>query len=142
MELPLVKECTLEVETRELAQEFALLLKPGDVVALNGNLGSGKTFFVNSICKKFGVNFVSSPTFSIVNEYEGEVKIYHFDFYRIENPLELYDIGFEEYLNDLESIIFIEWAGMIPGVLPNSRYEVNFDFIDQQTRRINIRKYE
>lgn len=142
MELPLTKECTLEVDTKAVASEFAVLLKPGDVITLNGNLGSGKTFFVNSVCEKLGVSYVNSPTFSIVNEYDGNSKIYHFDFYRIENTVELYDIGFEDYLNDLDSIIFIEWAGMIPDVLPNTRYEVNFELDDKHSRKISIVKYE
>ena len=87
-----------EDETIKVATEFGQLLKAADIIALTGDLGTGKTFFVKSILKNFGIEEVTSPTFSIVNTYSGEVQINHFDFYRIKKVVELYDIGFEEYL--------------------------------------------
>ena len=99
-----------EDETKNIALEFSKDLKNGDVVILNGDLGTGKTFFVKEVGKLFGINNVSSPTFALVNEYSGRIKIYHFDFYRIEKSDELFDIGFNDYLNDNEAIIFIEWG--------------------------------
>jgi len=85
MLLPFAKIIRSEEETIKIAGNFARLLKPGDVVILTGNLGSGKTFFVRYAVKQFGIDSVSSPTFAIVNEYDGSMKIYHFDFYRIKN---------------------------------------------------------
>ena len=78
-----------EQETTELANEFSKEISLGDVIVLNGDLGSGKTFFVNKTLLNFEITDVNSPTFAIVNEYEGKVKFYHLDFYRIEKIIEL-----------------------------------------------------
>ncbi len=128
-------------ETFQIAKDFSDELKPGDVVALNGNLGTGKTIFVKGICA--GLNAEQnplSPTFSIINEYNGKYKIYHFDFYRIKDIEELYDIGYEDYFND-ESICLIEWANMFPEILPQERIEVLIDFGENETqRKITVNK--
>lgn len=113
-----------EKEMTELAHRFYKFVRPGSVVALNGNLGAGKTFFVKAFCKTAGVPASSSPTFAIVNSYQGEYPIYHFDFYRIKNSNELHDIGIEEYLADTEAVSFIEWADLFPGVLPKHRINI------------------
>jgi tRNA threonylcarbamoyladenosine biosynthesis protein TsaE len=130
----------LENETVEIANHFASELKPGDVVLLNGKLGSGKTFFVKNVCMNFGIQNVSSPSFSIVNEYEGAYKIFHFDFYRVEKAEELEDIGFDDYLNDSEAIVFIEWAEMFEKMLPRNHYKINFQIITDGKREIKIDK--
>lgn len=130
-----------ESQTGELAREFAKLLVAGDVILLNGDLGSGKTFFVKSVCKEFGLTNVSSPSFAIVNEYHNKMKITHFDFYRIKKVGELYDIGFDDYLN-AEGIMFIEWADMFPEILPSRNYKIEFKFVDNTTREITITKNE
>ncbi len=102
-------------ETLEAGKEFAAGLKRGDVIELKGNLGTGKTQFVKGVCEYFKVkDVVSSPTFIIVNEYKGtddegiDLKIFHFDLYRLKNAGELEVIGFEEYLRD-DCIVLIEW---------------------------------
>lgn len=142
MEIPFNAIVKSENETRKIAEEFSEILHPGDVVALKGNLGAGKTFFVKNACKKFNVNNANSPSFAIVNEYMGAVNIYHFDFYRIKKPVELYDIGFDEYLIQQNSIVFIEWPDLVPEVLPENRYDVQFEFIDDNSRKITITKHE
>ena len=124
MVFPSIHKVFSEDDTEKLALEFSYLLKPGQVIILNGNLGTGKTFFIRSVLKAFNVNGVSSPTFSLVNEYTGKMKFYHFDFYRIEIVKELYDIGFDEYMNDDESIKFVEWGNLFPMVLPHKRIEI------------------
>jgi tRNA threonylcarbamoyladenosine biosynthesis protein TsaE len=128
-------------ETFEIAKDFSSELKPGDIVALIGNLGTGKTIFVKGICA--GLNAEQnplSPTFSIINEYNGKYKIYHFDFYRIKNIEELYDIGYEDYFND-ESICLIEWADMFPEILPKDTIEVKIEFGEiENQRKISIKK--
>ncbi|MGB9665653.1 MAG: tRNA (adenosine(37)-N6)-threonylcarbamoyltransferase complex ATPase subunit type 1 TsaE [Ignavibacteria bacterium] len=81
-----------------------------------------------------------SPTFSIINEYNGIYKIYHFDFYRIKDIEELYDIGYEDYLNE-ESICLIEWANIFTEILPQERFEVLIEFVENETqRKITINK--
>lgn len=131
-----------EEETIKLAQQYASGLTSGDIVVLNGNLGAGKTFFIREAVKFFRVAAVSSPTFALVNEYEGEKKIYHFDFYRINRLEELYDIGFEDYLNDEESVIFIEWGNLFPEILPRKRKEINITAGEEQQRTFEFKEYE
>ena len=140
MELPFEIIVNSTDETKELATRFASQLKPGDIVAFVGNLGTGKTFFIKKIAKRFGVDEVTSPTFSIVNTYDGNVKINHFDFYRIKKEGELYDIGFEEYLNDSSAITFIEWADMFEEILPQNIYRVEILYQGESKRKIKISK--
>ena len=131
-----------ENDTIELTRKFSEIIDAGDIVALSGDLGSGKTFFVKNICRFFNIETVSSPTFAIVNEYSGLKKIYHFDFYRINRPNELFEIGFQDYLNDESAIIFIEWADLFKELLPKRFYEVKFAVVDENLRRITIYKHE
>lgn len=104
-----------EKETIAAGRKFADELKRGSLVGLKGNLGTGKTQFVKGICNYFKVqDIVNSPTFILVNEYKGidkdknEIRIYHFDLYRLKTPAELEVIGFNEYI-DTNSIVLIEW---------------------------------
>ncbi|OGU59426.1 MAG: tRNA (adenosine(37)-N6)-threonylcarbamoyltransferase complex ATPase subunit type 1 TsaE [Ignavibacteria bacterium GWF2_33_9] len=105
-----------EEETIHTAEKFAAGLTPGDIVALYGDLGTGKTEFTKGICNYFGVEeIVTSPTFTIVNKYNAKINkkpltIYHIDLYRLEKEAELLEIGFNEYLNDDEAITIIEWS--------------------------------
>lgn len=137
-----------ESETIELGRQFAERLVSGDVVALYGDLGSGKTEFVRGICEYFHVEeIVSSPTFTIMNHYSGElpdaeeVKIYHLDLYRINSKRELQEIGFNECAMSGNSIKLIEWADKANGSLPKRRYSVIFRFQEGEddTRIIEIR---
>lgn len=140
MELPFKTRVYSEGETVMLADQLAGILRSGDIVALNGQLGAGKTFFIKNLLRNFGVDYVSSPTFAIVNEYSGSFYINHFDFYRINKVEELYDIGFEEYLIRENSITLIEWADMLPEMLPSRRLEINFTVNDDFSRDITIKK--
>jgi tRNA threonylcarbamoyladenosine biosynthesis protein TsaE len=135
-------ESKCEKDTCKLAENLALIFKEGDIVALNGNLGSGKTFFVKNLCKNYDIDIVTSPTFALVNEYKGAKKIYHFDFYRINKANELFDLGFEDYLNDESAIILIEWADLFKELLPKRFYEVKFAIVDDNLRRIIVYKHE
>ncbi len=134
-----------EKETVALGKEFASTkLKAGDVVALIGELGSGKTRFIKGICSGLGVTeHVSSPSFTIVNEYASNVcKIFHFDFYRIASTSELKEIGFDDYIYN-EGICVIEWADRIMDLLPPNRYEVLFTLGESETvREIVINKVD
>jgi len=132
-------------QTAKIAAEFAKTLQPGDVVTLNGDLGVGKTAFVQGLAKALGItDYISSPTFTIVNCYEAETPLYHFDVYRIADPEEMYEIGYEEYING-DGICIIEWAELIADILPEERYDVtirkNYD-VDENYREIEIEKKE
>jgi tRNA threonylcarbamoyladenosine biosynthesis protein TsaE len=140
--LPFVKIVEYEDETSLVAEEFFRLLKVGDVVCLNGNLGSGKTLFVKAVCKHYEVDSASSPSFRIVNEYSGKQRLIHLDFYRLKKVEELYDIGFEDYLSFGDSIVFIEWADMFPQILPRKYYQINFSIMNESQREIRINKHE
>ena len=103
-----------ESETKNLGFEFAKTLKDGDIITLDGDLGAGKTVFTKGICEYFNVkDYVTSPTYTIVNEYKGDKDIFHFDIYRITDEEELYNIGFYEYLES-KAIKIVEWAVNIP----------------------------
>lgn len=126
----------LEVFAKELSNYFS----PGDVVVLEGNLGSGKTTLIKNICSEFEINDVNSPSFAIVNEYHGKINIYHFDFYRIKKIEELYDIGFEDYLLDNNSIIFIEWGNLFPEILPQKYFRLFLKLNENNNRKVTITK--
>jgi tRNA threonylcarbamoyladenosine biosynthesis protein TsaE len=135
MKFPFVKTVNDEKGTEELAIKFAKEIHNGQVIVLNGNLGSGKTFFIKKLLQHFGINYVNSPSFAIVNEYEGKIKVYHFDFYRLKNINELYDIGWQDYLNDDEAIIFIEWGELINDALPKKRLEIFITILEGTMRK-------
>ncbi len=115
-----------EKETMQIAREFASHLKGGDVVAFKGGMGMGKTVFVRGCAAPLGIDdVVSSPTFSIVNDYGGKINVYHFDMYRVESWDSLYSTGFFDYLNE-NSILFVEWSENIENVLPENTIFVEF----------------
>lgn len=142
MTFPYSRDIITEDETRKLAKEFTEAVKPGDVIILDGDLGTGKTFFVKAFAECLGISNVSSPTFALVNEYYGEMKLYHFDFYRIEKAAELFDIGINDYLNDSEAVSFIEWGNLFPEVLPGKRIEIIISMKDDYSRNFKFARYE
>ena len=142
MSFPYLRKSTSEDDTILIANEFAEKLQNGMIIVLNGELGIGKTFFIKNVLKKFSVTNSNSPTFAIVNEYYGDKIFYHFDFYRINKESELHDIGIEDYFNDEQSIIFIEWGNLFPQVLPKKRIEINISYINDNEREFNFIEYE
>ncbi|MCW8823996.1 MAG: tRNA (adenosine(37)-N6)-threonylcarbamoyltransferase complex ATPase subunit type 1 TsaE, partial [Ignavibacteriaceae bacterium] len=102
--------------------------------------GAGKTFFIKSALSSLGITEVNSPSFAIVNEYHKDFNIYHFDFYRLKNSSELFDIGWQDYLNDEESLTFIEWGNRLPSVLPSERIEINVEMMDGTEREFRFEK--
>ena len=114
-------------ETMNFASELAKKLNVGDVIVLNGDLGSGKTKFTEGILKYFGLeDEISSPTFTIVNEYNAKnLNIYHFDVYRFSDSSEFYAIGGEDYFS--QGLCIIEWGTIISDALPNEYIEINFE---------------
>jgi tRNA threonylcarbamoyladenosine biosynthesis protein TsaE len=112
-------------ETRIVGASLAPVLLPGDVISLSGDLGAGKTAFVQGVAIALGVETrVTSPSFTIVHEYEGRFPILHLDVYRLNSFQEVIDLGFEEYL-DPEAIVLIEWGEAIAPMLPRRHLEVD-----------------
>ena len=129
-----------ESETAAQGESLARRLKLGDVVAVYGELGSGKTHLIQGICRGLGVrDHVVSPTFTIVNEYvAGALSVYHFDLYRINSLREIVEIGFEEYVEG-EGICLIEWAEKAAPLLPARRYDISMaPGSDVNSRTISI----
>lgn len=131
-----------ENETNQIATEFAESLTVGEKVILNGKLGAGKTFFIKSALKSLGIGNVSSPSFAIVNEYTGKSRFFHFDFYRLKNFSELLDIGWHDYLNDEDSVLFVEWGNLIPEALPSKRIEILINMKNGTSRELNFARHE
>lgn len=125
-------------ETVKAGEILGKLLKKGDVVCLNGDLGAGKTAFTNGIAHALGIKgYITSPTFTIINEYSGQLPLYHFDVYRISDFTEMFEIGFEEYL-DGGGVSVIEWAELIDPVLPSDRVSVTLTRGADDSRDIKI----
>ena len=118
-----------EQETITLGQELAALLRPGDVVALFGELGSGKTTFVRGVCLGLECqDDPSSPTFTLINEYAGKFAIYHFDFYRIRTSDEARELGCHELFSG-SGVCLVEWPERVVDLLPATRFEVHFSHL-------------
>jgi len=126
-------------ETKELAFKLAKKIKGGEVLALYGNLGSGKTTFVQGFVEGFGIkDKVQSPTFVFVRFYGKRPKIVHIDLYRINSLSELADLGLEEFLENKDTISLIEWPEKMEGHLPKKALKIEFKFVSENTRQINI----
>ncbi|MBK7381105.1 MAG: tRNA (adenosine(37)-N6)-threonylcarbamoyltransferase complex ATPase subunit type 1 TsaE [Ignavibacteriales bacterium] len=128
------------METIELAKSYSENISDSEVVVLNGELGSGKTFFIKHLLKCFGVQNVSSPTFAIVNEYTARFNFYHFDFYRINKENELIEIGFNDYLTAENSVVLIEWGSLFPNLLPKKRTEISIRVNEDFSREFEFSK--
>ena len=138
----LKKTSLSEKDTSNIAHTFAGDLREGDVIALSGELGSGKTFFVREIAMAMGYdNIVTSPTFVILNIYDTKITIYHFDLYRIKDETELENIGFSDFINR-KGIVFVEWPKIAQNILPNKYYNIKFDILGNRKRKICITKLE
>lgn len=123
-----------ERETMRIGEKLAVLLRPGSVVTLSGQLGAGKTTFVKGIAAGLGVKrMVTSPTFTIIKEYAGELPLYHMDAYRLEHSEE--DIGFLEYFEG-DGISVIEWATFIEDYLPEEHLDIEIKYEDNHSRTL------
>jgi tRNA threonylcarbamoyladenosine biosynthesis protein TsaE len=127
-------------ETRALGFRLGRLLKPGDVLALEGPLGAGKTELVRGLCRGLKIPEeieVQSPTFTIVNVYPGEVPLYHIDLYRVNDATELYNIGLEEYLYG-DGVSAVEWFSLCPQARPKKYLSLEIAFLDAGSRKISL----
>ncbi len=134
-------ETTSAAETGELGQSLAQPLRGGDVIALSGELGSGKTTFTQGLARGLGIGAaVTSPTFVLITRYrapDGRV-LQHADCYRLADaPLEMWDVGLTD-LYEGDDIVVIEWADRIPGLLPDDYLEIAFAYVDENRRRLHV----
>ncbi len=125
-------------ETAALAALVGQKVHEGTVLCLEGDLGAGKTLFVQSLARTLGVEGeVTSPTFNLMNIYEGICPIYHFDLYRLESEAELDEIGFYEYTDEPEGIVVIEWADKFPEALPEDYVRIRLERLaDEEDGRL------
>lgn len=126
--------------TFQFGKNLGLHLAPGDVVALVGELGAGKTTLTQGIVRGLGVgeeHYIGSPTFTLINEYMGRMPVYHLDFYRIETPQELVNLGLEEYLYG-EGVAVIEWADKIETLLPEEHMMITLQYVDRSVRTLEV----
>ncbi len=125
-----------ELETIELAQNFESEKFPNMIICLNGELGSGKTMFVKGIANALGIqDTITSPTFNIIKEYDGELSLYHLDVYRLDG--ETNGIGIEEYFTK-GGVVVIEWADTIKSILPPERLDIKFKVAGENKRVLVI----
>ncbi len=122
-------------ETENLGYKLGKLLAGGEIICMTGDLGAGKTTMTQSIAKGLEVeDYVTSPTFTIINEYEGRCPLYHFDVYRINDVDEMYDLGYEEYFYS-DGVSIIEWADIIKEILPGERLNIEINKKDNIENR-------
>lgn len=108
-------------ETSKIGEQLGRLLGKGNIVCLSGDLGAGKTAFTQGIAKGMGVkDYVTSPTYTIINEYEGGLPLYHFDVYRLNDVEEMYELGYEEYFFG-DGVVVLEWADIVRDIIPVER---------------------
>ncbi len=127
-----------EEETYAFAAKIGKLLKYGAIVLLNGAMGAGKSVFARGIIQSLGYDQpVTSPTFTLMNEYATDPVVCHFDLYRLDTPEQLYDIGYDEYIYS-DNISLIEWSEKMEYLLPDDYIEIRIEKLDSQTRRITV----
>lgn len=129
-------------ETIEIGAKFAKKLKAGDLVALIGELGSGKTVFTKGIAKGLGVKdvrYVNSPSFVIIKEYKGKIPLYHFDLYRLDKAGMLDSLSYDEYFYG-NGVTVVEWADRIREFLPPKYWEARLSVAGENERKIEVRK--
>lgn len=127
-----------EKETELAGENLSKTLKPGTIVALFGEMGTGKTAFVRGMARGLGVTCrVTSPTFTIVNEYKGTIDLFHFDMYRLKSADELFDIGWEDYLSR-NGICAVEWSENVTEALDGCEITVQIEKVSETARSITI----
>jgi tRNA threonylcarbamoyladenosine biosynthesis protein TsaE len=127
-----------EEDTYKLAERIALWVKPGSVIALDGDLGAGKTTFSQAFAKAVGVEqVVNSPTYTIIKEYEGKLPFYHMDVYRISLE-EAEELGLDDYFFGT-GVTLVEWASRIEAILPQERLEIFIETIGEQQRKFHVK---
>lgn len=136
-------------DTEKIAKELSKIIQRGDCVLLNGEIGAGKTTFTQFLLKNYGIkSAVSSPTFTLLNVYDADFPIYHFDMYRISSFDELAELGFEDYIFSANSpyvltgLTLIEWGENIKDALPKNAIKLNIEKIGENSRKFEFIKDE
>lgn len=136
-------------ETEELSKKISKSIKCGDCILLYGEIGAGKTTFTKFLLENLGVkSIVSSPTFTLLNEYTGKYPIYHFDMYRVCSSEELYELGFEDYIDSKNSkfvetgLTLIEWPENVKDILPKNRIEIEILKLGENARKFIIKNLD
>lgn len=127
-------------DTETWGRTLGALLRPGDVIALIGDLGAGKTTLTQAIARGMGIaSPVTSPTFTLAHEYPGKIPLFHFDPYRLDAPEDLFGFGFEDYF-ERDGVIVVEWANKVMAALPDSRLELYLELLPDrhETRRLSV----
>jgi len=138
MNRSLVKFTKSEEETRRIGRAIGKSLLPGDIICLVGELGSGKTTITQGIAQGLGVRgSVSSATFKLINEYEGQIPVYHFDLFRLDKLSEVEELGYREYFYN-QGVTIIEWAEKMRPLWPEKRVEIELKIISENNREIKI----
>lgn len=128
-----------EMETIEIAQNFESEKFPNMIICLDGELGSGKTVFTKGIANALGIQeSITSPTFTIIKEYEGELPLYHMDVYRLDGNTD--GVGIEEYFTK-GGVVVIEWSDTIKDILPEERLHIKFKAVDENKRVLKLTPY-
>lgn len=130
-----------EKETEKLGEKLGKILKPGTIILIRGDLGAGKTVLSRGIARGLGIEeAITSPTFTLVHQYKGRLPLYHFDIYRIGDPEEMYDIGYEEFFYG-DGVTVVEWPEKMEWLLPDEYLEIKIERLPsngQDVRRISI----
>lgn len=125
-------------ETKKIGKDISRLVKPGDLIAFYGELGAGKTCFIQGVSEGLEVkDYVTSPSFTIINEYQGKISVYHFDLFRLNDIEEILELGYEEYFYG-NGLTVIEWANKIEKLLPKDHLKIDIKFKDCYKRRISF----
>jgi len=128
-------------ETKKLGREISKLVQPGDLLAFYGELGTGKTCFIQGISEGLGIkDYVTSPSFTIINEYQGKIPIYHFDLFRLNDMEEIAELGYEEYFFGV-GLTVVEWAEKMETLLPKNYLRIDIKFKNYSERIISFIPY-
>ena len=131
-----------EAETEALGEKLAQQLRSGDIVALYGDLGAGKTAFVRGVARGLASHSrVTSPTFTIVNEYDGRIPLFHFDMYRLGGADELFGIGWDDYLGR-GGVCVVEWSENVEEAFDGTEYTVSIEKLSEDERKITVKEPE
>lgn len=123
----------------EFAKEFAKTIKAPKIIVLSGDLGAGKTTFTKGFAEGLGVSeIITSPTFTLLNEYSGKERMYHFDMYRLSSKEEAYELGFEDYFKKNDGIVLVEWAENVEGLFSPPYTKITIEKISDNEREIKI----
>lgn len=126
-------------ETMEFAKNFAKTIKAPKIIVLSGDLGAGKTTFTKGFAEGLGISeIITSPTFTLLNEYTGNERMYHFDMYRLSSKEEAYELGFEDYFKKNDGIVLVEWAENVEGLFSPPYTKITIEKISDNEREIKI----